>query len=330
MRGAVPEQNYWPGYLDALINVMLNLLFLVAVFAIGLLLLNVQTMSQQRQLTDLNVQQPQTDQAEPGQPFVQAGPGQRLVQAGPGQQFSLGAQSQQVIDAMGLSEAEKERIVAKLQKMDVASMVDRRRQLDAKSQEVALQEMLMASKKAELSGTLEEQKKRLLEKNQRLAQYEQGLKEVANKLALEKEQLANLQRRKSERAQDWVIDIRIAPRTPGSQAMDPQSLIRQALGVVPQAVWEYAEQEKSWNKDRSPPSGYATAAKGQGWKLVVFADIHSPQVLRDAFTRGNAVRERMVQDGHLRTQIQVEMKSSKEIAGMDEAVYRQVFMLPRQ
>ena len=41
MRGAVAEQNYWPGYLDALINVMLNLLFLVAVFAIGLVLLNV-------------------------------------------------------------------------------------------------------------------------------------------------------------------------------------------------------------------------------------------------------------------------------------------------
>jgi len=34
------EINFWPAYVDALINVVLNLLFLVGVFTIGLVSLN--------------------------------------------------------------------------------------------------------------------------------------------------------------------------------------------------------------------------------------------------------------------------------------------------
>ena len=44
------EQNYWPGYLDALINVMLTLLFMVAIFAIGLVLLNSQIQAKRSQI----------------------------------------------------------------------------------------------------------------------------------------------------------------------------------------------------------------------------------------------------------------------------------------
>ena len=50
------EQNYWPGYLDALINVMLNLLFLVAIFAIGLVLLNLESFTRQNQISRLDEQ----------------------------------------------------------------------------------------------------------------------------------------------------------------------------------------------------------------------------------------------------------------------------------
>lgn len=40
--GAREEINFWPGYVDALINVLLNLLFLVGVFTVGLVVLNMQ------------------------------------------------------------------------------------------------------------------------------------------------------------------------------------------------------------------------------------------------------------------------------------------------
>ena len=129
MKGAVAEQNYWPGYLDALINVMLNLLFLVAVFAIGLLLLNVQTMSQQRQLTDLGAQQGE----------LGAQQGERGAQQG-----ELGAQTREILNEMGLGEAQKGSLLARLERLNVAEMVERRRRLGLLSEEVAAQESLMA------------------------------------------------------------------------------------------------------------------------------------------------------------------------------------------
>lgn len=41
---ASEEINFWPAYVDALINVVLNLLFLVGVFTIGLVSLNEQAL----------------------------------------------------------------------------------------------------------------------------------------------------------------------------------------------------------------------------------------------------------------------------------------------
>jgi hypothetical protein len=42
------ETNYWPGYVDALINVLLNLLFLVGIFTVGLVTLNSQALILQK------------------------------------------------------------------------------------------------------------------------------------------------------------------------------------------------------------------------------------------------------------------------------------------
>lgn len=50
------EINFWPGYVDALINVLLNLLFLVGIFTVGLVMLNVQVVEAQRKLSELQVQ----------------------------------------------------------------------------------------------------------------------------------------------------------------------------------------------------------------------------------------------------------------------------------
>lgn len=47
------ETNYWPGYVDALINVLLNLLFLVGIFTVGLVTLNAQALIAQRKAAEL-------------------------------------------------------------------------------------------------------------------------------------------------------------------------------------------------------------------------------------------------------------------------------------
>jgi hypothetical protein len=49
------ETNYWPGYVDALINVLLNLLFLVGIFTVGLVTLNSQALILQKAAAQLRV-----------------------------------------------------------------------------------------------------------------------------------------------------------------------------------------------------------------------------------------------------------------------------------
>lgn len=55
-KAAREEVNYWPGYVDALVNVVLNLLFLVGVFTIGLVSLNMEAMLAQQKLARLKVE----------------------------------------------------------------------------------------------------------------------------------------------------------------------------------------------------------------------------------------------------------------------------------
>lgn len=49
------EINFWPAYVDALINVVLNLLFLVGVFTIGLVVLNGEAFNQEKKMAELKV-----------------------------------------------------------------------------------------------------------------------------------------------------------------------------------------------------------------------------------------------------------------------------------
>ena len=51
------EMNYWPAYVDALINVVLNLLFLVGVFTIGLVVLNGEAFNQEKKMAELRVKE---------------------------------------------------------------------------------------------------------------------------------------------------------------------------------------------------------------------------------------------------------------------------------
>ncbi len=53
------EINFWPAYVDALINVVLNLLFLVGVFTIGLVVLNGEAFNQEKKMAELKVREMQ-------------------------------------------------------------------------------------------------------------------------------------------------------------------------------------------------------------------------------------------------------------------------------
>lgn len=46
--GKLEESNYWPGYVDALVNVVLNMLFMVGIMAVGLVSLNMEALSNRK------------------------------------------------------------------------------------------------------------------------------------------------------------------------------------------------------------------------------------------------------------------------------------------
>ena len=56
MSSPVEPPNYWPGFVDALVTVLLNLLFLVGIFAVGLVSLNMEVMGVQNKLAELEAQ----------------------------------------------------------------------------------------------------------------------------------------------------------------------------------------------------------------------------------------------------------------------------------
>jgi hypothetical protein len=55
-RSLTTEVNYWPGYVDALVNVVLNLLFLTGVFTIGLVTLNYEALLTQQKMNQLKIE----------------------------------------------------------------------------------------------------------------------------------------------------------------------------------------------------------------------------------------------------------------------------------
>lgn len=65
------EMNYWPAYVDALINVVLNLLFLVGVFTIGLVVLNGEAFNQEKRMAELRIKEMQSAE-QPTQEAVNA------------------------------------------------------------------------------------------------------------------------------------------------------------------------------------------------------------------------------------------------------------------
>lgn len=300
MKGAVAEQNYWPGYLDALINVILNLLFLVALFAMGLVMLNFQMMAQQAQLSNL----------------AAAG------SSGP----ALAVQSQQIIEGMGLGAAEKARLTNRLATMDVQAMVDRRRQLDAQRQRVALQEGKAAAEGQALRPAETGQDKARREDTQRqLADLERQLKEASEKLQQAQSRPLPAPALRGATGSEPITEFRVAARVAQVPAAEALALLTRSLGRV-QAVWEFAPAELSWAGHRPAPLGYEAADKSRTWRLVVFTETDNPRILRESFARAQAVRERLIQDGYGKEQIQVELKPAAA-EGVSETAYRWVFMV---
>lgn len=314
MNAAALKQDYWPGYLDALVNVMLYLLLLVGSFALGMVALTLYSMQQQQQLS------------------------------------FLGARSEQLVEQMSLSEGEKAEMSARLASLDIEAIVLRREQLDRerqleearlaqqrlqqqqerREQQQAIQLRRAASttdtkqeSDAALQAALEAQK---ADMSKRLAAMDLEYNELLALLEKDRRQLAQTRQSEPAKPVELVTDVRVVNRGPGSTTGVP-SAAGGLFNTVPRSVWAFDASQFIWAADRPLPADFSDADRASGWSLVIHADTGNSRITRESFARVNSVREALVQQGFTRERIKVEVRSIDGVSVKDERLFRTVYML---
>jgi uncharacterized coiled-coil protein SlyX len=319
-------QNFWPGYLDALINVMLNLLFLVAIFALGLVSLNLQSMTQLKQISRLN------------------------------------EQTTQVLETMDLSQAQRDAILRKLESLNISAMVEKREELDREKQSSTAQKITKLAPQKNTNTVIVETaeikkndeaitphspteqapnqpallKFAIQEKKRKLEELDVQIKEAKSKLAKEKVQLLAAQTTRTLTPPDTVIEIKTAAkpensdRAPkGGNVVGVRDALMVTIGIKPQAIWEFPPGNFVWPTTRALPDGFQTADKAVAWNLLGFIDTSNARVRREVFARMQAIRDLLIDRGFTKNRIQLELRPLGESQNIDEQAHRLIFMLPQ-
>lgn len=234
------EINFWPGYVDALINVLLNLLFLVGIFTVGLVALNAEALLVQKKAAQLRIAE-----------HLEGARGQERV-----------VKAQALLQT--LSEPAKPTPIPER----VESMPPRAYEV----QEIRIQR---AQVPARLDGP-------------------------------ERSDIVSSIARSTQAVDSAVIDI------PGGQVVGQFSfdLNDYTLSSTTEQAW----QKRSLSGDLT---------------LVVVADANNPRVSREAFARLVAVRDFLIRDGHLASQIQLRMQPPKSAQAHAAHFERTVFVVQK-
>jgi chemotaxis protein histidine kinase CheA len=335
---AADDQNYWPGYLDALINVMLTLLFMVGIFAIGMMLLNLQA-SKQR------------DEVE-----------------------FMAEHAKKVIESLEVDQASREALLAKVQAMDMRAMISDAKELERLRQrgQAADQQAHMrpapasqvdqspvkvaavqpnpaaagdffpapaavvslpAAPPPDAVSTDSAVQASIAERKQQLEKLNQQILQLQGQLAREQAQLASRQSLPAVAAERWV-DLRVGARFPAAADDAPAEAVRKMVAARTdlrfRAVWEFTPGGLAWPEDRAAPLDLGEIKRSGKWLLVGFIDPRNARVQREVFARLNAVREQLVDKGLARDRIVLDLRVAGDLSSLDDALYRLVFMLPAQ
>jgi hypothetical protein len=317
MKSSTLEQDYWPGYLDALVNVMLYLLLLVGSFALGMVALTLHSMKQQQQLSFLGA----SDAAQGA--------------------TTLQGRASQIVGQMNLTDAEKSLISARLSEMDIESMVRRREELDRQLQLEQLREAQRQQAKRLVVEEAEAAAKptpptgkpaRDPRVDQLKAQLSLVEKEYQSALqVLDRERRLSLQQRESSspavKANEVIFDLRVAAKPASTASPGPKESQGKLFDRDPKVIWEFESSQFLWGADKPVPDALADANTAASWKLVIFADTNNSRVVRESFARVNSVREALVRQGFARELIKVEVRPFQSLQFKDERLLRTVFML---
>lgn len=323
MRAPVLQQDYWPGFLDILVNVMLYMLLLVGSFALGAVALTLHSMQQRQQLSFLD-----SDKAS-------------------------------VMQAMGLDEADRGRLMQRLESLDVQAMVNRREALDRGRQlaenmqrDMQQRDMQQRDRQRELAlrqaqaqraspaqstqptqssheQALVQIKQQYLDSEMRLAVLTDQLRSAQSGLTQAKQALAASAQAGRSEVTPRVSDFRVGgPARAATGERSLAFLLAEQLGREPSAVWEFAADELLWPQAKVAPISGMSLSDQMPWLLLIFADTANPRIVRESFARVNSVRQTLIDRGFEKERIKVEVRPHEASKGLDERLYRSVFMLP--
>jgi hypothetical protein len=307
-------QNFWPGYLDALINVMLNLLFLVAIFGMGLVSINLQSLAQKTQLSRLN------------------------------------EQVTHVVAQMDLTPGERSTILGKLANMDIAAMLGHREELDRRQQlmnvtasadtrAAAFPPQTSATRASPADGETPPQDLRALkaanqERQRELEDLDSKIKDITSQVVQEKARSLASQPSRPQPQPEPMTDIRTTARAQSPERMassvkadELRNSWLATTGLKPQAVWEFAPNEFNWGPAQALPDGVSTADPSGTWLLLGFVDATNGRVRREVFARIQAVRKKLIDSGFVQERIRLELRPTTDAQSGEEQAHRWIFML---
>jgi hypothetical protein len=319
MHRASDQQNFWPGYLDALINVMLNLLFLVAIFAMCSVSLGLNSMKQMNQVNRLK------------------------------------EQATEVVGTLDLDGANRQAMLQKIENLNISAMLANREELGRLRQSTSGKQITPADEKTtfktspsldapDTKGATDRPEEKpsndsnavaavIKDKRKLIKELEAQIKDTKTKITQEKVQLLVAQQNRSPAQMEPVSEIRSPPK--------PGSLIRAAksgsvgdtlvagMNLKPQVTWEFPPGDFVWPTSRALPDGFQAADKSEAWKLLGFFDPTNARVRREVFARMQVVRELLIERSFSKERIQLELRPLSEFQSVDEQTHRFIFMLPQ-
>jgi hypothetical protein len=318
MKSSALQQDFWPGYLDVLVNVMLYLLLLVGSFALGMVALTLHSIEQQQQLSFLD------DKNE--------GVGSAALQE----------RATQVIEEMNLTESEKVIMLTRLGQIDIEAMVRRREELDREQQLEELREaqrqrvQQLAQDNRERVAAEPAPAKTTAMRHAKADQIKAQLaaldEEFQSALAvLERERRLSQQQREAspQKLNEVIFDLRVTAKTLSASSLGAggRDIPSRLFDRDPKVIWEFESTQFLWGADKPVPSALADANVSASWKLVILADTDNSRIMRESFARVNSVREALVRQGFARELIKVEVRSLQGVPVKDERLLRTVFML---
>jgi len=315
MSAQAQAQDYWPGFLDILVNVMLYLLLLVSSFALGSVALTLHSMQQQFQLSELDV----------------------------GQAVEM--------QSAELNEEDRRRLMLRLESLDVQAMLKRREEVDRERQLLEARRKEVERELAQQQRTAQEVRQRnrsrpdreaVQQEEVRLQQqrsdYEFTLSALGVELSTMRRNLAQasesllLQKQSQQaKAEQVESDFRVSSVL-GSVGIgeDLQVIVERRLGRSVVAVWEFEPGELMWPAAKVPPISGMPLDQRIPWRVVTLTDTGNVRLVRESFARVNSVRDALIARGFERERIKVEVLDFNAASGVDGRLFRTVLMLPDQ